>query len=357
MSKHVPTILVYRIGQLGDTLIALPAIEAIRSKYPEHRLVLLTDRHPEEAKYVSSWKVLGETGWFSDVIFYDVSQDRWAALGGYLALIVKLFRQKPGRIFNLSPFRSKLQSFRDKVFFKLVAPTSKYYARLTIHEVGHPTKPLPQLEPEWRRLLSIVDGAYASEFHLHIPAVHQEAALHKLRAQGIQFSRRLVAIGHGTKMPSKKWPLEYYVTLGHRILASFHDVDLVVLGGTEDAFEGNELCKEWGKRAHNFSGKLSIYESAAVLELCVTYIGNDTGTMHLAAMTGAPCIALFSARDYPGKWYPYGTDHTVLRRTVECEGCMLDICVHGNECMKKLGVDEVFNAVSRRLYITEHGCA
>ena len=123
-----------------------------------------------------------------------------------------------------------------------------------------------------------------------------------------------------------------------------------MLGGCEDAVLGDALCRAWGERSHNFAGVFSVYESAALLERCCGYLGNDTGTMHLAAMVGTPCVGLFSARDYPGQWEPYGQGHTVLRHETDCAGCMLEVChERDNECLQRISVDEVFGAVRQLL--------
>ncbi len=112
---------------------------------------------------------------------------------------------------------------------------------------------------------------------------------------------------------------------------------------------GEELCADWGKRSYNFAGKLSVYGSAAVLEKCAAYIGNDTGTMHLAAMVGIPCVAIFSARDYPGKWEPYGEGHTILRYDTNCAGCMLEICPQQNRCLNSITTENVLAPVMKML--------
>jgi ADP-heptose:LPS heptosyltransferase len=63
------------------------------------------------------------------------------------------------------------------------------------------------------------------------------------------------------------------------------------------------------------------------------YLGNDTGTMHLAVAAGLRCVAVFSARDWPGKWDPYGSGHHVLRVDVSCAGCKLVTCDRQMECL------------------------
>jgi ADP-heptose:LPS heptosyltransferase len=146
-------------------------------------------------------------------------------------------------------------------------------------------------------------------------------------------------------MPAKRWPLDRFCQLGHGLLNANPTLQLIILGGTDDAVLGESLVQDWKKRAHNVAGIFSVYESAAVLERCKCYVGNDTGVMHLAAMVGTPCVALFSARDYPGQWEPYGDDHVILRHEVDCAGCMLDVCTNGNRCLTLITVAEVLESL------------
>ena len=75
------------------------------------------------------------------------------------------------------------------------------------------------------------------------------------------------------------------------------------------------------------------------------FILGTIGTMHLAAAVKVPCVAVFSAREDPGLWYPYGNEHKVFRSAIDCEGCMLQECIRrGNECIKRIDASEVFEA-------------
>ena len=88
--------------------------------------------------------------------------------------------------------------------------------------------------------------------------------------------------------------------------------------------------------------------AAVALRGCALYLGNDTGTMHLAASAGAPCVAVFSARDWPGAWYPYGVPQRIFRTAPECEGCYLEVCVdRGNACLIAISVEEVLAGCER----------
>jgi len=72
--------------------------------------------------------------------------------------------------------------------------------------------------------------------------------------------------------------------------------------------------------------------------------------MHLAAVGGTKCVVLMSALDWPGHWNPYGDGHLVLRRSVPCEGCLLQVCdQEGLRCLKEISVEDVIDACSELL--------
>lgn len=75
------------------------------------------------------------------------------------------------------------------------------------------------------------------------------------------------------------------------------------------------------------------------------YLGSDTGTMHMAAAMGTPCVAIFNAKDAPGQWHPCGNGHKILRTAPPCEGCGMDICPKPvTTCLDDITVDDVLRA-------------
>src|SRR5262249_38222838 len=112
----------------------------------------------------------------------------------------------------------------------------------------------------------------------------------------------------------------------------------------------------WG-RGYNAAGALSVRASSMALRNCVLYLGNDTGTMHLAAAAGTPCVALFSARDWPRAWDPHRVPSPGFRTTVVCEGCYLVECVErANECLTRITVEEVVGGCEALLSESRKPC-
>jgi len=92
----------------------------------------------------------------------------------------------------------------------------------------------------------------------------------------------------------------------------------------------------------NLCGQVSVRESAALLAHARLYLGHDSGPMHLAAAVGTPCVAVFSSRNLPGEWFPYGTQHRMLYQAIWCQGCGLEVCIERNKaCIRSITVDQV----------------
>ena len=303
-------ILIYHVGQLGDTLVLFPAINAIKAKYQNSNIILLTDKHSEK-NYVSSWDVLKITPCIDQVIFYE-----------------------PNKISKFSYIYGLFSS-------------SKY---IDLDVINYPplknnNNTLDYITPQWQRIVNKVSkDEKISKIQLPIHGESYKSLEVKLKRNNFNTNKLRIVIGPNSKMPSKCWPEESYLDLGFRLIEKYDNLELLVIGGSEDYQLADNLLKLWGmKEAQNYCGKLSIGESAELIRKCDIYIGNDTGVMHLAAMTGTFCLAIFSARDYPGLWEPFGGDHISIRKNIDCAGCMLLECNEfENACLKLISVDEVF---------------
>ena len=89
--------------------------------------------------------------------------------------------------------------------------------------------------------------------------------------------------------------------------------------------------------------------AAAALGRCALYLGNDTGTMHLAAAVGTPCVAIFAAIDQANRWKPFGVHNALFRTRVECEVCLSPECFNDNICLRQINAEDVFEACIRSL--------
>jgi asparagine synthase (glutamine-hydrolysing) len=342
-------ILVFRIGQLGDTIISLPAMQAIRDRYPDARMTLLCDRHPGKS-FVLASDLLGRSGLFDDFLSYPVHEDQNLAQPWSMApVLAALRRRKFDAVVYLAPSaRSPAQISRDRKFFRL-AGIRNFIGMTNFAALPEkiPGKPLLHIQSEADMLLTRLradkipvpaPGQARADLRLGVSEETEVAGwLARLPADN---GRSWIGVGPGSKMPAKRWPDKRFREVVAGLIKEF-DVWPVVFGGNEDAALGDRLLAAW-KRGYNAAGKLSLRGSAAALKHCELLLTNDTGTMHLGAAMDVPCVAVFSSRAHPGHWNPLGEGHRVFRSDIECEGCGLVECIERkNECLNRITVEQV----------------
>lgn len=339
-------VLVFRIGELGDTIVAMPAFEAIRAAFPDARITLLTNS-PVRSWHVPAAEVLPRNGLIIDEIITYPRKSRERGFAASIALVRQLRTKAFDAVVYLAPRRRTWwRVFRDYVLFQSIGARRLYgFRRLrrgpnasdVVHEVDYLLAkleasgiPVPD-KPQRRVNLYLTDGERAV------------ARAWLQRVGGAQHDRP-IAVTPGSKMSAKMWPIEFFEELGTRLVKEL-GVYPIIVGGYEDRDLGERLLRSWPIGA-NAAGIFSVRESLGLLSLCSLYVGNDSGPMHLAAAAGVDCVAIFSARDQPGKWDPYGVGGAVLRRDVSCGGCLLVDCDRNNQCLRLITVEEVMTACS-----------
>lgn len=347
-------ILVFRIGQLGDTIVALPAMWVIRRHFPTAHLTLLSDRHPGKP-YVLAADLLKGAGIFDHFDSYlvdDSAGGRMLRAVRMAQLLIKLRRQHYDALVYLAPStRTSQQVERDRKFFGL-AGLKQFYGMNGFRALPRkvPGQPLGATPSEADLLLErlAADGlpvppAGQGSLELRLGAAEETEVKSWLNQLPDDGGRPWIGIGPGSKMPAKRWPETQFREVVARLIGEF-DLWPVVFGGPEDNAIGERLFASW-QRGHNAAGALSLRGAAVALKRCRFYLGNDTGTMHLAAAAGVPCVAVFSAREWPGMWFPYGVDQKIFRKQIECEGCGLLECVdRDNECLSATSAAKVLGA-------------
>lgn len=346
--------MIFRIGHLGDTLVALPSLWSVRSAFPDAEITLLSNSDVRNPNYISARSVLPETGLVDRWESYPTNLSKFAAPLYWIRLLLRLRKRKYEALLYLMPrSRSSIQIDRDQRFFRLAGITNIIGAEyLREHGLGiRVPSPTPRIEREADFLLNLLasEGISASPpkgMDLKLTSDEYRTAQKWIQEHAFG-SKRLVAIAPGSKWASKIWPETRFIEVVAHLIKKFN-VGPVVLGGPEDRERGDRMIRSLGLGA-NAAGQLSVRESAALLEMCDLYLGNDTGTMHLAAAVGTPCVAIFAAIDWVGKWEPFGLGHSILRKSVECEGCHSPVCFNNNKCLDLIKPQEVLEACEKIL--------
>ena len=350
MNNDIRKILIFRIGQLGDTIVALPSMHVIRQYFPNAHITLLSDRHQDKA-YVFAKDLLANTNLFDDFISFEANSEG-VSLRKMIALLPELRRRNFDLLVYLAPrIRSKLQVWRDLSFFRATGIKNFIgHHGITPLPRKNSNEPLQSVEHEADHLLSRLNksGIPVPDpgegcIDLQLSAEENQKAGQFINSHVSSGNKPLlVGFGPGSKWPSKIWPKERYAETGNQLIFRY-DILPVVFGSAEDKQLGDWLIMQWG-RGINAAGVLNVREAAAGLKHCRLYVGNDTGTMHLATAVGIPCVAVFSSMDWPGRWYHYSKQQIVLRCALPCEGCLISTCPKEMDCLNQITVVEVLNA-------------
>jgi ADP-heptose:LPS heptosyltransferase len=347
------SILVYRLGSLGDTVMALPAFHAVRRRFPEARITLLTNR-PVSSKAAAIEEVLGKGYFFNHVLDYPLGTRNPLQIA---RLLLRMRLQSIDTVVNLAAYRSMNATQRDALFFKFSG------ARHLIGFDLEDRDKKPRLDPltgecEWeasriaRRVSSLeeVDLSNPANWDLRLSDADYRAA-EQLMAS-LPAENRQIAFCTGTKIPSKHWGCQNWEQLAEQLSGRFPGWTAIFLGTASEAAESDRCAIRWNGPSLNLCGATSPRVSAAIFTKCQLFIGHDSGPMHLAASVGTPCVALFSARNIPRQWFPRGEGHRIIYHRTDCAGCGLEVCgEHAQKCMTTIKVDEVVAAVREVLSI------
>ncbi|MGA2260237.1 MAG: glycosyltransferase family 9 protein [Acidobacteriota bacterium] len=179
---------------------------------------------------------------------------------------------------------------------------------------------------------------------LVLPAAVLHEAKGWLRERRSRLERPLIGICPGAASPANIWPVERFIEVGRRLM-QLDRYEIVVCGGRAERTIGDRMIAEWGQGI-NAAGHLPVLGSAAILQDCMFMVGLDSGTTHLSAAVGVPCVTLQGGRMLPGYWDPLGTGHIIVRYPVNCVGCCRTSCVTPKHpCMRGITVETVWQAV------------
>jgi len=342
-------ILIYKIGNIGDIVCAVPSFIAIRRAYPEARITLLTSPGKIEA---SGAKELLEKAWYVDElkVYYSADIDSWQKKKKFIGDLKKnrydLFIQLPD---DLADFRTL---FRNMIFAKLIGVKSAFGFKIRsirLFEKSQINYLFDKTEVE--NLLDILkeNGIKVSqvEFGFNISPDKQERAANLLNEKWAKLGKNeiIIAVNPGGKRKANQWPLDRFSQTA-KYLQDKHNAKIVIIGGAGDIQKADfikKILKE--KDVLIAAGRLDILGTIELLKKCSFLISNDTGAVHMASAVGLPVVGLYGIRYIPGKWFPYGNRHRILyHKFLDCDYSQ-ENCVEKSIGM--ITVEEAIGACNR----------
>ncbi len=167
----------------------------------------------------------------------------------------------------------------------------------------------------------------------------------KLQAKGATGLRVALAAG-ASYGAAKCWPAERYAAVADR-LAEELGASILLFGTPAEREIGARIAAAMSRPAVNLVGETSVAELPALLAVCGLFLGNDSGAMHVAAAVGLPVTAVFGSTDPEGT-APLTPERVIARHRVSCSPCFLRYCPVDHRCMTRIPVDAVYQ-ITREL--------
>ena len=349
VSEGPSRVLIFRPGSVGDTIVCLPCLHLIARRFPNAERRMLTNS-PAKKVSVPVKAILDGTGLVDDYFEVDHNDVR-RRLRTKWDLCRRIRSWRPDLLIVLTEPRDFKQHFSELVFFKLCGVRAML--NMSLEERTAPHRWVPErgcYEYEAERLARLVRSLGdarlddSTSWDLRLSPMERERALEAVKpARG---TAGLIVCSTGAALGVQDWGAENWLAMIEKLTLKADGYGLVVVGAGSEYERSETMRTRWHGPSVNLCGRLSIRETAAVMKHAEVYLGHDSGPMHLAAAAGVPCVAIFTARNQAGNWFPYGNQHKVIFHDVPCAGCkLLECTVHAKRCITSIAVAEVLGAV------------
>jgi ADP-heptose:LPS heptosyltransferase len=328
-SRHAGArrVLIYRLGSLGDTVVALPSLHLIARTFPGADRALLTNL-PVNATAPPAAAVLGASNLIHRYFHYPVSTRSFLLLG---QLVLTIRRYKPDVLIYLAAPRGEAALQRDIRFFRLCGIRTMY--GLPSGELAANLPPAPGTnlyESEAHRLARTLrplgDARLEDPASWDLQLTREELAIGEEIAAGFDGNPYIVC-APGCKAQANDWEDSNWSALLTQLSARLPHLGLLLTGAPSDYARNERLTQFWTGKVVNTAGTSDPRQAAAMFVHAAMYIGPDSGPMHIAAAIGTPCVSIFSARIQPGIWFPHGQQHNTIYHRTDCSPCGLTTCI------------------------------
>jgi len=354
-SGAIKKILFVRLDRFGDMVLTLPALVALRKRYPEAEISVLCSRRGYGL--LKSQNAACDSRLFDEIILWDSVWDiHGGVILGFKHLIV-LFR--------------KVIELRHKSYDVIIHPVAQgAWLLLTLLLKGKRNIAIIDRSLFLPRLLQpfVTDPCFLNEREILHYYQHSRMCVEKLgvccvnrdvlsvnldnissEIMDINLTHKLV-VNVSAGDPVRQLPIETTARLIEKVLSQYIYIDILLVGTENDSTFAANLCKLVPTRVLNFVGKTSIDELIYIFKNAPIVVTSDTGSMHLAAMTDIHVVAYFTAGSLK-HFSPVTANCTIIQHELGCSGCG-DMCFTDEmpkPCMAAITADELFDAVSNVL--------
>ena len=348
LNKPVKRIAVSKFVGMGSIVQATPLLKALRKKFPEARIYFVTN--------ISNKALFNYIDEVDEVLCIN-DKDALALIGSSLKIIMKLWKNRPDLYIDLEIYsnyssvittvslaRNRMGFFKDDKMYR-----KGMYTHMVFFNIK---SPVSQTYLQFARLMGCND--VVTEVRLNDSKIG-EGVINSVRQKLNSLAEEYILINPNASdlRLERRWPADKVIQLIESLSAENTSMQIVLIGDKNESGYVNSITSRVQKNLNliDSSGKLNLHELIAIIKNADLLITNDTGPMHLAFALKTRTVSLFG----PCSPIQYGgLGQTVsIYKNVYCSPCVHEFlippCNGNNQCMKKITVEEVHEAVQKAL--------
>lgn len=339
------SILIIKISSLGDVILSVPSLRAVRKKYPKAVIKVMVD--------VRFSGILKECPYIDDVIVCDF-KERDKGMSFF-----KFVERVRSEDFDMSidlqnNRRSHLTAFLSAIPERYGYNNGKLSLLLN-RKVNPPKDKLSPVEHQAQVLALTGITKVEDRLELWSRKEDEDWVENFLRSGWFKTGQKLVAISISSskRWETKNWSVSRMAELAD-MLASEKGVRVVAIGLEEDLERAEEFFRKTSAKPLNAVGKTDIGKLISLIKRCDALLTGDSAPMHIASAVGTPFTAIFGPTDPRRHISSFGKKN-ILKKELRCSPCYKTYCHRHLKCMNSIKTREVFDSLLELLFLNNTG--
>jgi len=332
------SIVVRGTNWIGDAVMQIPALRELRRIFPSAYITLHT----------RSWAqgIFTDAEFVDDLLTFEKSQSKIKdALEQAKTLKEKKFDLavlfpnsfESALIAKLAGIPHRFGYAKDARGFLLTNAVEIPEWKNERHEVFYYLNLVAEVEKKIVGAETVL--AKEPKIDLKVSAERKARAREILTESGVDFSRKIVALGVGsTNSRAKRWSAISYAKLNDKLQYE-SNMNVILVGAKDELEVSNEVYEQSKNKPIILTGKTDLAEATAILSEIDLLVSNDMGLAHIASAVGTKTLVIFGPTN-PQTTRPWNAE--IFYKSVECSPCMLRDCPIDHRCLTGISADEVF---------------
>ncbi len=344
-ASSIRKILVIRLDRIGDMVITTPIFRAIKEKWPDVKVTVLTN--PVNKNIVIN----------NPFIDYILVYDRENMHKSFNSRII-FFRSIRAREFDIvidpyldyelkTSFITRFVGNRFRLGFEFAGRKIFYNIRYHANVFPVSTEKKHMIDYYLDLVTCLGVETKQRQPEIFLSSDEKEKAYKLLEKAGVNTKNRIIGIHPGGHYESQRWPIKRFAAISDYLITSY-GIKVILFAGTEEKQLMSEF-KDYAVKAPIFLYDLSLREFMSALSHCSLFLCNNSGPLHIATALNIPTVSTMGPT-IPYHWWPYGKNHIVLRKDIDCSPCKKGIC-ETHECMELITANDFITAVERQIKV------